>query len=152
MWSAVVSDIPARGLPAFFPEAAYVQLKAVANAAGDWTARLVAGYDLDIQAAHQLLGPHPASAQLISVDVPAGAAHWVPPGVCYNQVGYFEVPNARVVYQLGGQTRSFGIASLISWRGEWYVVHLGAVLESPGVAAVDAPASGPGNSAPSSTC
>ena len=51
---------------------------------------------------------------------------WVPPGACYNSIGYWHVPGARVVYERGGATRSFGIASLISWRGDWYLVHLGA--------------------------
>jgi hypothetical protein len=30
-------------------------------------------------------------------------------------------------YELDGQTGSFPVTSLISWRGEWYVVHLGAI-------------------------
>ena len=46
---------------------------------------------------------------------------------------------ARVVYRLGGQLRSFGIASLISWRGRWYVVHFGAVLRNAAVGLVDQP-------------
>lgn len=32
------------------------------------------------------------------------------------------------VYRTGAQVSSFGIASLISWRGTWYVMHLGAAL------------------------
>ena len=60
--------------------------------------------------------------------------------------------NARVVYDLDGQTRSFGVASLISWRGEWYVVHLGAILRNSSEGDVDEPAVGPGYSAPSRTC
>ena len=67
-------------------------------------------------------------------------------------MGYYEVPNARVVYSENGASRSFGIASMISWRGEWYVVHLGAVLRSSEAGAVDEPAVGPGSSAYSSTC
>jgi hypothetical protein len=56
------------------------------------------------------------------------------------------------VYQLGGVEKSFGIASLISWRGEWYVVHLGAILRSGSGGEVDEPATGAGYSAPSTTC
>ena len=59
--------------------------------------------------------------------------------------------NTRIVYSEGGQTRSLGIASLISWRGEWYVVHLGAILRGAG-GEVDRPATGAGYSAPSRTC
>jgi hypothetical protein len=41
---------------------------------------------------------------------------------------------------------------MISWRGEWYVVHLGAVLRSSNQGVVDDPEIGPGTSAPSTTC
>ena len=43
-------------MPAFFPEAAYVRLKAIGDPGADWTARLVGDYALDIAAAHALLG------------------------------------------------------------------------------------------------
>jgi hypothetical protein len=97
-----------------------------------------------------LLGSHPAGSRLLRVVVPAGYAHWVDPGACYNSVGYYEVPNARVVYRQDGTVRSFGVASMISWRGVWYVVHLGAIVGPSGV--VDDPSSGQGSSVPSSTC
>jgi len=41
---------------------------------------------------------------------------------------------------------------MISWRGQWYVVHLGAVLRRAAIGVVDAPAAGTGVPAPSSTC
>jgi hypothetical protein len=146
LWRGVVSGDVRAAMPAFFPETAYAQVKAIASPRADWTNRLVHGYALDIAAAHALARP---GAQLVRVDVPSRYAHWVPPGSCYNGVGYYEVPNARVVYRRPGELRSFGIASMISWRGVWYVVHLGAVGRS-GV--VDDPEAGPGASAPSSTC
>ena len=118
-------------LPAFFPQSAYTQLKTgIADPAGDWQNRLVADYGLDLAAAHALLGPDVARATLLGVSVPAQYGHWIPPGVCANGIGYYEVANSRVLYQMDGQTRSFGIASLISWRGVWYVVQLGAILRS----------------------
>jgi hypothetical protein len=84
--------------PVFFPEQAYVQVKAVNSPAADYQIRLVTHFDLDVAAAHPLVGV----------------------------------------------TRSFGIASLISWRGYWYVVHLGAVEPPAGQGVVDAPAVGNG--------
>ena len=152
LWAGVVRDSPTTALPAFFPRGAYVQLKAIASAGSDWRDRLVHDYALDIEAAHALLGGDPASARLIAVEVPSSYGHWVPPGVCYNDIGYYEVPNARVVYSEGGQVRSFGIASMISWRGVWYVVHLGAILRSSDAGFVDEPSSGEGTSAYSGTC
>ena len=153
LWQGVVAGSVTPALPSFFPRSAYVQLKTgVANPAGDWQNRLVADFGLDIQAAHALLGSDPAASTFQGVSVPEQYGHWIPPGVCANGIGYYEVANARVVYALDGQTRSFGIASLISWRGTWYVVHLGAILRSSASGTVDDPEPGPGTSAPSHTC
>jgi hypothetical protein len=152
LWSGVVSGSPQPALPAFFPESAYVTLKDEADPAGDYTDRLLAEYADDLAAAHALLGTGAPDATLVGVDVDQAYGHWIPPGTCYNGVGYFEVPNARVVYTVGGQTRSFGIASMISWRGQWYVVHLGSVLRSGSGGQVDDPETGPGAPTPSSTC
>ena len=153
LWQGVVEGSATPALSAFFPESAYVQLKTgIGNPAGDWQNRLVADYTLDLGAAHALLGPDPAQATLVSVSVPEQYDHWIPPGVCANGIGYYEVANSRVVYMLDGVTKSFGIASLISWRGEWYVVHLGAILRSGSGGEVDDPEAGPGTSAPSRTC
>jgi hypothetical protein len=152
LWAGIVHDSLSDSLAAFFPKDAYVQLKAIASASSDWTERLVHDYRLDINAAHALLGEGAGRARLIAVNVPSGYGHWVPPGVCYNSIGYYEMPNARIVYRENGQVRSFGIASMISWRGVWYVVHLGAVLRSADAGTVDEPASGSGSSAYSGTC
>jgi hypothetical protein len=152
LWAGVVRNSVRRALPAFFPRQAYVQLKAIGDATYDWETRLVHDFALDLDAAHRLLGAGAAHATLLRVDLHQAYAHWVPPGVCENDVGYYEMPNARVVYRQAGQTRSFGIASMISWRGEWYVVHMGAVLRSSDEGLVDDPASGPGSSEYSGTC
>ncbi len=152
LWQGVRTGSISAAMPAFFPADAYAQVKAIADPRADWNARLVSEYRLDIGAAHALLGRSAAQARLVDVRVPSSYAHWVPTGGCYNRVGDWEVPNARLVYRAGGAERSFGIASMISWRGVWYVVHLGAVLRSGSGGAVDDPSAGPGASAPSSTC
>lgn len=150
LWRAVVTDSMSAGLPAFFPVDAYAQVKAIPDPRADFAARLLGDYQLDLDAAHRLLGADPGSAEYVRVIVPA--AHWVPPGACYNQIGYYEVPNSRLVYRQGGVERSIGIASMISWRGVWFVVHLGAVVRSVAAGVVDDPALGVGVSVPSSTC
>ncbi len=152
LWSGIASGRVGPALPAFFPRGAYVQLKAIESAGSDWSNRLVHDYALDIAAAHALLGRDAATARLLAVAVPSSYGHWVPPGVCYNSIGYYEAPNARIVYREHGQIHSFGIASLISWRGVWYVVHLGAILRSSDTGTVDEPASGRGSSTYSGTC
>ncbi len=149
LWLAVTTGNPRFGRPAFFPVAAYKQVKAIPYPAADWQDRLWYDFTLDVRAAHGLVGP---GARLVRVIVPAADAAWVSPGACYNSVGYWHVSGARVVYRVHGQERSFGIASLISWRGVWYVVHFGAVLRTVVTGVVDQPAVGPGIPGPPGGC
>ena len=149
LWLAVTSGQPSLALPAYFPLAAYQQVKAIDDPAADWHSRLWYDFTLDVGAAHRLVG---ADARLVRVIVPVSDAAWINPGVCANRLGYWHVPGARVVYREHGQERSFGIASLISWRGVWYVVHFGAVLRSAVTGIVDQPAAGPGIPGPPGGC
>jgi hypothetical protein len=152
LWAAVVTGRPKLGLSAFFPLVAYEQVKAVADPAADWQNRLVAEFNLDVAAAHELMGQRARHAALLRVIVPEAQASWIDPGVCYNGVGYWHVAGARLVYRVGGHERSIGIASLISWRGRWYVVHFGAVLRTTSGGVVDQPALGPGTPGPPGGC
>ncbi|MBV9094698.1 MAG: hypothetical protein JO132_12620 [Streptosporangiaceae bacterium] len=149
LWQAVTTGNPQAALPAFFPLAAYRQVKAIADPAADWQSRLWYDFTLDVAAAHQVVG---RGARLLRVIVPGDDAAWVYPGDCYNSIGYWHVPGSRVVYLRDGQERSFGIAWLISWRGVWYVVHFGAVLRGAAIGVVDQPAAGPGVTGPPGGC
>jgi hypothetical protein len=149
LWLAVTTGNSRLALPAFFPLAAYQQVKAIADPAADWHHRLWGDFVLDVGAAHRLVG---SGARLVRVIVPTYDSAWVYPGGCDNTLGYWHVPGARVVYEQHGQQRSFGIASLISWRGVWYVVHFGAVLRDVVTGIVDQPATGPGTPGPPGGC
>jgi len=149
LWAGVRSASLRPAAHAFFPEAAYVQVKSIGDPEGDYEGRLLEDFQLDLEAAHALLGTNP---RLLEVVVPGAYAHWVSPGACYNRVGYYEVPNSRLVYRDDSGVRSFGIASMISWRGVWYVVHLGAVVRASAAGLVDDPSPGVGTPVPSSTC
>ena len=47
------------------------------------------------------------------------------PGREGNKVGYYRVLRSKLRFTLAsGKEKSFELTSLISWRGEWYVVHL----------------------------
>jgi hypothetical protein len=152
LFTSIVAGTPATASGAFFPQGAYMQLKDIGGALYDYQHRLLGDFGDDVMAAHAELGAGAAGADLTSVQVPMQYAHWVPAGECENGVGYFEVANSRLVYTEDGVTRSFGIASLISWRGEWYLVHLGAILRPGGGGVVLDPEAGAGTSAPSTTC
>jgi hypothetical protein len=152
LWAAIVTGNPAVALQSFFPLSAYEQVKAIADPATDWQDRLVGEYNSDIQAAHSYLGANASGARLAQVIVPSEYASWIVPGVCYNNVGYWHVPGSRLVYRVDGQLYSIGIASLISWRGQWYVVHLGGVNRTTSGGMVDSPSAGPGTPGPPGGC
>jgi hypothetical protein len=149
IWLAVTTGNPDYALPAFFPEKAYQQVKAIADPAADWQGRLWSEFILDLAAVHRTLKP---GATLTRVTVPAQYAQWIPPGACYNSIGYWHVPGSRVVYREDGVTRSFGIASFISWRGNWYLVHFGAVTRDGAYGIIDDPEPGPGVPGPPGGC
>ena len=149
LWLAVTTGNPRFARPGFFPVAAYKQVKAEPYPVPDWQDRLWYDFVLDVRATHRLLG---SGARLDRIIVPKAYAAWVYPGACHNKIGYWHVPGARVVYRAHGQERSFGIASLISWRGVWYVVHLGAVSRTVVTGIVDQPAVGPGVPGPPGGC
>jgi hypothetical protein len=152
LWTAIVTGNSSVAIQSFFPLTAYQQVKAISDPTADWNSRLVGDYVLDIQAAHSFLGANAANAQLVQEIVPSQYAAWINPGVCYNKVGYWHVPGSRLVYRLDGQLRSIGIASLISWRGQWYVVHLGAVVRNTTAGVVDDPSLGTGATGPPGGC
>jgi hypothetical protein len=148
LWRGIVTDSAAEAMAAFFPRSAYLQAKQIADPSVDYRNRLLGAFKADIHAAHALLGAQAARAKLLQVSVPKEWA-WIPPGSCSNRTGYWHAPGARLVYRERGQVRSFGIFSLISWRAEWYVVHL-AVFDQPGT--VDAPSLGVGTAGAPGGC
>jgi hypothetical protein len=113
-------------MPFFFPLEAYEQVKDVGDPASDWKHRLVAAYERDIHALHARLADA-TSARLTTLEVPDARARWVEPGEEWNKLGYFRVFGSKLRYEADGESRAFEIKSLISWRGEWYVVHLSAI-------------------------
>jgi hypothetical protein len=127
LWEAVVNDDPRSAMPFFFPLTAYLQVKAISDPADDWQDRLVAAYGRDIHSLHRSLGANAAQAQLVGIDLPQSQAVWITPGVEYNKIGYWRVYGTRLRYTINGRAQSFVVASLISWRGEWYVVHLSSI-------------------------
>jgi hypothetical protein len=123
LFEAIQNDDPDRAMGAFFPRAAYEQVKAITNPASDWKYRLVANFKRDIHVAHFALGRKSTACKFISLD-PGPSPRWVEPGEEGNKLGYFRVYGSKLRYSIDGQPRTIEVTSLISWRGEWYVVHL----------------------------
>ena len=127
LWQAIVRDDPDSATPAFFPVGAYQQVKDVADPAADWKRRLLGAFRRDIHAFHAALGDDAGAAKLVAFEVPDARARWVEPGEEWNKIGYFRVFGSKLRYEVDGATHAFEVKSLISWRGEWYVVHLAAI-------------------------
>jgi hypothetical protein len=127
LWTAIVNDDPDTAMPAFFPLGAYQQVKDIGDPASDWKRRLVSAYRHDIHTLHGALGESGGDAKLVSFDVPDARARWVDPGEEWNKIGYFRVFGSRLRYVAGGAEHAIEVKSLISWRGQWYVVHLSTI-------------------------
>lgn len=151
--SAIAADAPARAMGVFFPEAAYVHMKTgeIPDPAADYVDRLVDFYRLDIGAYHERLYLR-GSARFLRVDYDVAGAQWIAPGTCENAIGYWHVGGVRLVFALDHRVVSVAVDSLISWRGVWYVVHLGPNPRPANVGTVDDYALGPGTPGPPGGC
>lgn len=122
---AILSGEVEPALPAFFPLVAYQQVKDVAKPERDYKFRLLANFKRDLLEYHHALGAAAAESKFDGVTVSEKDAKWMAPGSEGNKLGYFRVLRSRLRFTLPtGRSREFELTSLISWRGEWYVVHL----------------------------
>lgn len=122
---AIVTGDAEAASAAFFPLLAYQQVKDVAKPERDYRFRLLANFKRDVQEYHHALGSSAADAKFDSVTVSEKDAKWMAPGSEGNRVGYYRVLRSRLRFTLPtGRTHDFELTSMISWRGEWYVVHL----------------------------
>lgn len=153
LWRAIVSDNTTLARRVFFPRTAYIRMKQglLADPAGDYDNRLLAFYNLDLAAYHQRItsGARPV---LVGVKVRRGDAAWIAPGACENLIGYWHLPGVRLVFRKGTRVWSVAVASLISWRGVWYVVHLGPNPRPRNVGTIDDWRAGPGVAGPAGGC
>lgn len=125
LFAAIVHDDPKRAHDLFFPLEAYRQVKAIADPDRDYRRRLLANFERDIHAYHKRLGRDPERAELIAIDVPTERARWMKPGSEGNKLGYYRVLRSALRFRdADGKERNLELTSLISWRGQWYVVHI----------------------------
>ncbi len=125
LWEAIVRDEPAHAAAAFFPLVAYAQVKAIPNPPADYKQRLLGAFARDIHAYHKKLGDEPTKARFIALEIPVAKAKWMEPGSEGNKLGYDRVLDGKLVFtRSDGTEGSLPVKSMISWRGEWYVVHL----------------------------
>lgn len=122
---AITSGDVEPALSAFFPLSAYQQVKDVAKPERDYKFRLLANFKRDLLEYHRALGGAAGESKFEGITVSEKDAKWMAPGSEGNKLGYFRVLRSRLRFTLPtGRSREFELTSLISWRGEWYVVHL----------------------------
>jgi hypothetical protein len=125
LFQAIVDDNPKLAEPVFFPVVAYEQVKDVAQPARDWKFRLMAAFAKNIHEYHQKLGRDRAQARFSGIDAPNQSPRWMTPGSEGNRLGYHRALRSQLRFiDAQGKERRLEITSMISWRGEWYVVHL----------------------------
>lgn len=122
---AILSGDPSLAHRAFFPLVAYRQVKAIEDPGRDYERRLLAAFDRDVREYHRALGKDLSGVTFAGLDVPEARAEWMKPGREGNKVGYYRVLRSKLRFTLAsGKEKTFELTSLISWRGEWYIVHL----------------------------
>jgi len=122
---AIISGDVEKARASFFPLVAYAQVKDVQKPERDYRFRLMAHFERDLGEYRKALGRAAEGAQFLGVEVPEERVEWMKPGKEGNRLGYFRVLRSRLRFRLAsGKLQTFELTSLISWRGEWYVVHL----------------------------
>jgi len=120
---AIQKDDPEIARDFFFPRVAYEKVKAIKHPGRDWDARLWKLFVRDVHEYHEKLGDDPPA--FVGIEVPMEKSEWMKPHREGNAIGYYRVKRAQLVFRdADGKEKRFEITSMISWRGEWYVVHL----------------------------
>lgn len=151
LYAGIASDSITTALASYLTLDSYRQIKGLSNNSFDYANRLLQHFALDIEAAHALFASQGATSY-VGFRADASYANWVLPNTCYNKLGYWHLPGVRLLYKVGGVTHSIGVISLISYRGEYYVVHLGAISRPSNTGYVDNPTVGTGALGPPGGC
>ncbi|MFO0546939.1 MAG: hypothetical protein U0271_01060 [Polyangiaceae bacterium] len=125
LWNAIVTDDPESADRAFFPAIAYEQVKDIKNPKSDWKNRLLKAFHRNIHGYHKKLGKHASELKFLGVEIDEPRAKLMGRGKEGNKLTYWRVTRSKIRYEdEKGKARSLELTSLISWRGEWFVVHL----------------------------
>lgn len=122
---AILRDDPELARAVFFPVEAYQQVKDIPKPERDWEYRLWKNFKRDVHDYHRRLGAGARFAELVELEPNPRSKSWMKPGSEGNKLGYFRMTHPKLVFKTtAGRTLKLDLTSLISWRGEWYIVHL----------------------------
>lgn len=151
LFNAIVAGSTAQADRVFFPQRAFFKLKAFYDPNVYYLSDLLSGFNLDVAAYRRYLLASGTPRFVGALDQ-ASAVTWISPGGCFNKLGYWHIGGVRIEYAYATRLFSVAIFSMISWRGVWYVVHLGAFTHPTNTGAVGAPEPGPGYPWPAGGC
>lgn len=124
LFEAIQKDDPEIATRVFFPKEAYMQVKDIPKPEADWKSRLMKAFKRDIHKYHKGM-KKPELAEYVGFKADEKRAKWMPPRGEGNKVGYYRILHTKLQYKnADGKNRELDITSLISWRGEWFVVHV----------------------------
>lgn len=107
----------------FFPEGAFLQLKAIAKPA-DYYSQLVKWYEQDFireQARFKGRGP------LVFKAIKGGSCKWKAPQTEANRIPYWSCYRRKIELTAAGQSEVVEVRALINWGRQWYITHLGPI-------------------------
>jgi hypothetical protein len=107
----------------FFPEAAFLQLKAIAKPA-DYYSQLVKWYEQDFtreQARFKGRGP------LVFKAIKGGSCKWKAPQTEANRIPYWSCYKRKIELTAAGKSEIIEVRALINWGRQWYITHLGPI-------------------------
>lgn len=124
LFEAIQKDDPEIAARVFFPKEAYVQVKDIPKPEADWKSRLMRAFKRDIHEYHKAM-KKPEAAEYVGYKADMKHAKWMPERGEGNKVGYYRITHTKLQYKnADGKNRELDVTSLISWRGEWFLVHL----------------------------
>jgi hypothetical protein len=125
LFDAIKTGNDAEAIRSFLPVNAYVAIKQGGGNASDWQYRLI-DHDFLPQLARirASLGHGLAQAIYMGYSVPQATAHICPVGREENKAPYWQVYYTRLLFKMNGVFTSITINTMISWRGQWYPVHM----------------------------
>ncbi len=125
VWDAIVANDASLAEQSFFPKQAYELVKDIEKPGADWKARLLKLFARDVSTYHKQLGSEPKALTFLGVEIDEKRVKWIDRGKEGNKIGYHRVTRNKLRYRdPSGAERTLELTSMISWRGEWFVVHL----------------------------
>ena len=123
--AAISTGNPNLAHPGFFPLAAYLQTKSGGGNDQDWHFRLLSNFDRDVRLLHQRLDPTGGHLVFVRAGTTQPSA-WITPGMEENKGPYWRTLSTTITYRFtpSGPLRVQTVLCCISWRGQWYPIHL----------------------------